>query len=189
MRTTPGRALAWFFAALVVAAAFWAAFALGRRSAADGRISSAPVVLAIKRIAQLATVEVEVADVVRYEEVRTILVFDFPKGATLRLRGRVTGGFDLQPRFSAVHAEPTQTVVRVRLPPPRLLALDPRIEWFDEKGGWINPITPADRNRWMLRRAARWAARPRTPESNRKPWSTRASFSRHRAGVRLERET
>lgn len=150
MRTTPGRALAWFFAALVVAAAFWAAFALGRRSASEGRISSAPVVLAIKRIAQLATVEVEVADIVRYEEVRTILVFDFPKGATLRLRGRVMGGFDMESHDFQVRADPVRKIVRVRLPPPRLLALDPRIEWFEEKGGWINPITPADRNRWML---------------------------------------
>jgi hypothetical protein len=150
MRTTAGRLLAWFFAALVAAAAFWAAFALGRRSASGGRVSSAPVVLAMKRIAQLATVEVDVADIVRYEEVKTIFVFDFPKGATLRLRGRVLGGFDMESAEFAVRADPIRKIVHVRLPRPRLLALDPRFEWFEEKGGWINPITPADRNRWML---------------------------------------
>jgi hypothetical protein len=150
MRTTTGRVLAWFFAVLVAAAAFWAAFALGRRSAAAGRVSSAPVVLAMKRIANLATVEVQVADVVRYEEVKTIFMFDFPKGATLRLRGRVLGGFDLQSSDFSVRADSIRRIVHVRLPAPRLIALDPRFEWFEEKSGWVNPITPADRNRWML---------------------------------------
>ena len=28
--------------------------------------------------------------------------------------------------------------------------MDPRFEWFDETSGWINPITPQDRTRWML---------------------------------------
>jgi hypothetical protein len=150
MRTTTVRVLTWGFAVLVAAAAFWAAFALGRRSAAAGRVSSAPVVLAMKRIANLATVEVQVADVVRYEEVKTVFMFDFPKGATLRLRGRVLGGFDLQSSDFSVRADSIRRIVHVRLPAPRLIALDPRFEWFEEKSGWVNPITPADRNRWML---------------------------------------
>ena len=41
-------------------------------------------------------------------------------------------------------------VVRVWMPRPCVLAVDPRFEWFDEKSGWINPITPSDRTRWML---------------------------------------
>jgi hypothetical protein len=152
MRSTAARFLVWFVAVLIASAAFWGAFALGRRTAwAPGAVSSAPVVLAMKKIAQLATVEVEVADVVRYEEIKTmLLVFDFPKSATLRLRGRVTGGFDLQSSDFGVTADGPGRVVHMRLPRPRLLALDPRFEWFDEKSGWINPITPQDRNRWML---------------------------------------
>jgi len=150
MRATPGRFLAWLFVIVVAAGVLWAAFALGRRSAEAGRVSSAPVVLAMKRIATLATVEVQVADVVRYEEIKTIFVFDFPKGATLRLRGRVLGGFDLESPDFSVRANPIQRTVHVRLPAPRLLALDPRLEWFEERSGWINPITPEDRNRWML---------------------------------------
>lgn len=106
--------------------------------------------MAIRRIAQLATVEVQISDVVRYEEVKRVLIFDFPKSATLRLRGRVLGGFDLaRPEFR-VTAEPARRVVRVTLPPARIVAVDPRLEWFDEKSGWINPITPQDRTRWFL---------------------------------------
>ena len=150
MRTSAGRFIGFLLAALILAGALWGAFALGRRSGAAGRVSSAPVVLAMKRIAQLATVEIQIADVVRYEEVKTFLVFDFPKGATLRLRGRVLGGFDLEsPEFN-VQTDAVRRIVHVKLPRPRLIALDPHFEWFEEKDGWINPITPADRTRWML---------------------------------------
>jgi len=117
---------------------------------AGSRVSSAPIVTAMKKIAQLATVDVEVADVVRYEEIKTILVFDFPKSATMRLKGKVLGGFDLENPDFGVTADGPKHAVHVRLPRPRLIALDPRIEWFDENNGWVNPITPADRNRWML---------------------------------------
>ena len=113
-------------------------------------VNAAPVVMAIRKIAQFSAVEVQVSDVVRYEEAKHFLVFDFPKSATLRLRGRVLGGFDLEnPQFQ-VKPDAARKVVRVRLPRPRVLAVDPRFEWFDEHSGWINPITSADRTRWML---------------------------------------
>ena len=140
----------WLLAGIAAAAGLWGAFSLGRRAGAAGSVSSAPIVMAMRRVAQLATVEVEVADVVRYEDIKTILVFDFPKSATLRLKGRVLGGFDLQSPDFSVSTDAAGRVVHLRLPPPRLLALDPRFEWFDEKSGWINPITSDDRNRWML---------------------------------------
>jgi hypothetical protein len=114
------------------------------------RAEAAPVVTAIRRIAQLATVEVQISDVLRFEEVKSFLVFDFPKSATLRMRGRAIGGFDLSSPEFRVSAEPDRRMVRVSLPPPRILALDPRLEWFDEKSGILNPITPQDRTRWML---------------------------------------
>jgi hypothetical protein len=106
--------------------------------------------MAIRRIAQFSTVEVQISDVVRYEEAKHFLVFDFPKSATLRLRGRVLGGFDLESGRFRVQPDLAGKVVRVRMPPPRILAVDPRFEWFDETSGWLNPITPSDRTRWML---------------------------------------
>ena len=148
--TTLWRILPWGLAILFAAAA---AFFFSRAVFFPGetrRAEAAPVVLAIRRIAQFSTVEVQVSDVVRYEEAKHFLVFDFPKSATLRLRGRVLGGFDLESRLFRVVPDVAQRRIRVSLPRPRILAVDPRFEWFDEKGGWINPITPADRNRWML---------------------------------------
>ena len=38
--------------------------------------------------------------------------------------------------------------LRLLLPAPQVLAVDDRLEWFDERSGWLNPITPNDRTRW-----------------------------------------
>src|SRR5262245_2853711 len=59
------------------------------------RADSAPVVSAIRKIAQLATVEAQISDVLRFEEIKSFLIFDFPKTATIRMRGKVIAGFDL----------------------------------------------------------------------------------------------
>ena len=144
------RVLPWIVAGACAAAALY----FGARSALQPSetrsASSAPVVAAIRRIAQLSTVEIQISDVARYEEAKHFLIFDFPKSATLRLRGRVLGGFDLaRPEFR-IEPDDSQRRVRVTLPRPRILAVDPRFEWFDEDSGLFNPITSQDRNRWLL---------------------------------------
>lgn len=125
-----------------------AGFLLARSRAPQGP-GSQPIVEAVRKIARLATVEIEVSNVVRYEEVKTIFVFDIPKNATLRLRGRVLGGFDLLKGFDVVADDKTKTL-RVTLPSPQIISVDEHLEWFDEKSGWLNPITPEDRTRWQL---------------------------------------
>src|SRR5450759_3690932 len=115
-----------------VLAVFAAGFFLGRWRTRREAVSSAPVVQAVRRIARLATIEMEIADVVRYEEVKTVLVFDIPKNATLRLRGKVMGGFDLAHGFD-VEADAAQHRIIVRLPAPQILSVDDRLEWFDER--------------------------------------------------------
>lgn len=133
-------------AALAAAAALFALGFFAGRSVSRGP-GSAPVVTAVRKIARLATVQMEISDVLRVEEVRTIFVFDVPKNATLRLRGRVLGGFDLDKGFD-VAADEARRVVKVRLPAAQILSVDDRLEWFDEKSGFLNPITPDDRTRW-----------------------------------------
>src|SRR5262249_46446577 len=113
-------------------------------------VSAAPVVTAIRKIAQLATVEAQISDVLRFEEVKSFLIFDFPKTATLRMRGRVIAGFDLAAPEFRVEPDSANRGIRVTLPAPRILAIDPRLEWFDETSAIFNPITPQDRTRWML---------------------------------------
>ena len=114
------------------------------------RADAAPVVTAIRKIAQLATVEAQISDVLRFEEIKSCLIVDFPKTATIRMRGKVIAGFDLSSPKFRVQPDAEKRLLRVTLPPPRILALDPRLEWFDERSGLFNPITPQDRTRWML---------------------------------------
>jgi len=131
----------------VAVIALAAGFLLGRRVPASSASGSAPIVEAIRKVAKLATVEIEVADVVKMEEVRTIVVFDIPKNATLRLRGKVMGGFDLNAGFTVVADDAARTL-HVTLPPPGIVSVDSRVEWWDERSRWLNPITPEDRTRW-----------------------------------------
>ena len=145
------RLLLAFAAIMALGAAIAAGFWIGSRAPRPDtlRVDSAPVVRAIRNVAKMATVQVEVADVIRYEEVRTIVVFDVPKNATLRLRGTVLGGFDLEKGLK-VTANETGRTLHVRLPPPVILSVDSRVEWFDERSGWLNPITSDDRTRWTV---------------------------------------
>jgi hypothetical protein len=145
-----GRVLPWAVALLLSAACGFLLSGLLQRRAESRRVSAAPVVEAIRKIAQLATVEIQVSDVFRVEELKSFLIFDFPKSATIRMRGKVVGGFDLESPVFDVRPHAERRFVEVRLPPPRILALDPRLEWFDERSGIFNPITPQDRTRWML---------------------------------------
>jgi hypothetical protein len=124
-------------------------------------------VSAIRKIAQLATVEAQISDVLRFEEVKSFLIFDFPKTATIRMRGRVIAGFDLAAPEFRVEPDGASRRIRVTLPAPRILAIDPRLEWFDETSGIFNPITPQDRTRWMLWAAASSPAPRRTRASRR----------------------
>ncbi|MGH9441910.1 MAG: DUF4230 domain-containing protein [Thermoanaerobaculia bacterium] len=120
------------------------------RGPSSSRADSAPVVMAIRKIARLATVEVQVSDVVRYEEFKSFLFLNFPKSAVLQVRGAVVGGFDLDRDGFKITSSPSDRTVKIQLPRPTILSIDPRLQWFDEKSGIFNPITSEDRNRWMV---------------------------------------
>ncbi|MEX0881061.1 MAG: DUF4230 domain-containing protein [Thermoanaerobaculia bacterium] len=144
------RILPWFLALFFAAVSGFLVVRLATSVRETQRADAAPVVSAIRKIAHLATVEVQISDVLRFEEIKSFLIFDFPKSATIRMRGKVIAGFDLSSPEFQVQPDPGKRLLRVTLPAPRILALDPRLEWFDEQSGLFNPITPQDRTRWML---------------------------------------
>jgi hypothetical protein len=143
-------ALPWIVALVFAILCGFLAAQLTRVRRESRSVSAAPIVAAVRKIAQLATVEAEISDVLHFEEVKSFLIFDFPKNATIRMRGRVIAGFDLNAPEFGVEPDAGARRLRIRLPAPRILAIDPRLEWFDETSGIINPITPQDRTRWML---------------------------------------
>ncbi len=150
MRGISRSLLPWTLALLLAALSGFLASRLATARRETRRAEAAPVVDAIRRIAHLATVEAQISDVLRFEEIKSFLIFDFPKTATIRMRGKVIAGFDLASPEFHLQPEPEQHLLRIALPAPRILAIDPRLEWFDEKSGMLNPITPQDRTRWML---------------------------------------
>jgi hypothetical protein len=144
------RIVPWFLALFFAAASAALIVRLATTVRESRSVEAAPVVEAIKKIAHLATVEVQITDVLRFEEVKTFLIFDFPKTATIRMRGKAIAGFDLGSSDFRVRPDAERRLLTVDLPAPRILAIDPRLEWFDETSGLFNPITPQDRTRWML---------------------------------------
>ena len=146
------RAFPWILALLFAATTAILVVRLATTVRETRRAEAAPVVDALKKIAHLATVEAQISDVLRFEEVKTFLIFDFPKTATIRMRGKAIAGFDLESSDFHVRTDEANRTLVVELPPPRILAIDPRLEWFDEDAGLgiFNPITPQDRTRWML---------------------------------------
>ena len=144
------RAIPWVLALAFAAAAGYFALRLATTVRQTRRADAAPVVSAIRKIAHLATVEAQISDVLRFEEIKSFLIFDFPKTATIRMRGKAIAGFDLESSDFRVRTDDGNRRIEIDLPPPRILAIDPRLEWFDEKSGLFNPITPEDRTRWML---------------------------------------
>jgi Protein of unknown function (DUF4230) len=144
------RVLPWILALGFAAVAAILALRLATTGRETRRADAAPVVDAIKKIAHLATVEAQISDVLRFEEIKSFLIFDFPKTATIRMRGKAIAGFDLESPDFRVRTDEANRRLEIDLPPPRILAIDPRLEWFDERSGLFNPITPQDRTRWML---------------------------------------
>ena len=149
-RLSVRRLLPWILALVFAAVAVFLAVRLATTVRQTRRADAAPVVDAIRKIAHLATVEAQISDVLRFEEVKSFLIFDFPKTATIRMRGKAIAGFDLESPDFRVRTDEGNRRLEIDLPPPRILAIDPRLEWFDEDGGIFNPITPQDRTRWML---------------------------------------
>lgn len=145
VNTRAASVLPWILVVLLSAAV---GALLARRGGDTARVSAAPVVTLVNNVLKLATVEIEVSDVLRVEEVKTFVIVDLPKSAILRVKGRVSGGFDLS-RGSSVKADEAARRLRVTLPRASILSVDPVVEWFDEQSGWLNPITPGDRTRWL----------------------------------------
>ena len=160
----------------------------GSRREPPTSAASGPPSRDFQKIAQLATVDVEIADVVRYEEIKTVLVFDFPKSATLRLKGKVLGGFDLEsPDFavSGRRSAPRRARSAAAAPPDRdgsahrVVRREGRLDQPDHDGG----PQPLD----ALGPRARSAAPPGTPASSPRPSSTPGSCCPVLQGLRLDR--
>jgi hypothetical protein len=133
---------------IVVTAA--AAVVLVQRARQQARTDDLLIVEGVHKVCKLATLEVALADYARRTVPKTIdLPFTTEPEAYLFYSGVVTAGFDVCDEPTKLDVDHTARVVRLALPPPKILSLDiKRFETINESSGFLNAISPADRNRW-----------------------------------------
>jgi hypothetical protein len=146
----PPRARRYVAVAAALGAIALAALVLARRERRRAREEDLVVVEGVRKVCKLSTIEVALADYARRTVPKTIdLPFTAEPEAFLFYSGVVSAGFDVCDEPTRLEVDHSARVVRVALPPPRILSLDiKRFETINERSGFLNAISPADRNGW-----------------------------------------
>ncbi|HEX4404687.1 MAG TPA: DUF4230 domain-containing protein [Polyangia bacterium] len=153
MSTTPGpppRARRYVAVAAVAAAIALTVIVLAQRARRQAREEELVVVEGVRKVCKLSTIEVTLADYARRTVPKTIdLPFTTEPEAFLFYSGVVSAGFDVCDEPTRLEVDPSTRVVHVALPPARILSLDiKRFETINERSGFLNAISPDDRNGW-----------------------------------------
>jgi hypothetical protein len=124
---------------------------IGRRTRREIRAEEAQILQGVRKVCKLSTVELQLADYTKKTVPKTIdLPFTQEPTAYLFYSGVVSAGFDVCDGPSQIDVNHAKREVRVQLPPPRILSVDVvRFETINEETGFLNAISPADRNRWF----------------------------------------
>jgi len=119
----------------------------GRREA---RAEELQILTGVRRVCKLATVEVSLADYAKKTVPKSVdLPFTKEPEAFLFYAGIVSAGFDICDAPAGIVVNHAERQVRITLPPPRILSIDiTRFETINESSGFLNAISPEDRNRW-----------------------------------------
>jgi hypothetical protein len=119
----------------------------GRREA---RAEEVQILQGVRRVCKLATVEMSLADYAKKTVPKSVdLPFTKEPEAYLFYAGIVSAGFDICDTPAGIVVNHAERQVRITLPPPRILSVDIlRFETINETSGFLNAISPEDRNRW-----------------------------------------
>jgi hypothetical protein len=163
---TPRRVLVWSAVVVVLLAFAGVASTFGRAKSAVGRVFGPPappvvthqtVVERLQSVAKLVATEMQLRDVVIYEQSR----FGVRKRALLVVTGRVSAGIDLE-KGAEVRIDSTTRTITVSLPPAQIMSVDVlNVTTYDERAGLLNPFRPEDRDaiQRMVRAQLETAAR------------------------------
>ncbi len=123
---------------------------IAQRTRREIRSEELEILQGVRKVCKLSTVELTLADYAKKTVPKTIdLPFTEEPTAYLFYSGVVSAGFDVCDGASEIAVNHAKREVRVTLPPPRLLSIDiRRFETINEESGFLNAISPADRNRW-----------------------------------------
>jgi hypothetical protein len=127
-----------------------AAVMMAARTRREARAEDLVIVDGIREVCKVATIEISLADYARRTVPKTIdLPFTHEPEAFLFYSGVVAAGFDVCDDVARIDVDHAARAIRVTLPPPRILSLDiKRFETINESSGFLNAISPADRNGW-----------------------------------------
>jgi hypothetical protein len=163
---TPRRVLVWSAVVVVLLVFAGVASTFGRAKSAVGRVFGPPapptvthqtVVERLQSVAKLVATEMQLRDVVIYEQSR----FGARKRALLVVTGRVSAGIDLE-KGAEVRIDSTTRTITVSLPPAQVMSVDVlNVTTYDERAGLLNPFRPEDRDaiQRMVRTQLETAAR------------------------------
>jgi hypothetical protein len=163
---TPRRVLVWSAVVVVLLVFAGVASTFGRAKSAVGRVFGPPappvvthqtVVERLQSVAKLVATEMQLRDVVIYEQSR----FGARKRALLVVTGRVSAGIDLE-KGAEVRIDSTTRTITVSLPPAQIMSVDVlNVTTYDERAGLLNPFRPEDRDaiQRMVRAQLETAAR------------------------------
>jgi hypothetical protein len=134
----------------LVIAIFGAGALVAYRTRREAHAEELQILQGVRRVCKLATVEMSLADYAKKSVPKAVdLPFTKEPEAFLFYAGIVSAGFDICDAPSGIEVSHTERKVRITLPPPRILSIDiQRFETINEQSGFLNAISPEDRNRW-----------------------------------------
>jgi hypothetical protein len=146
----PSRVRRFVAVAAALGAIALAVLVLAQRARRRAREEELVIVEGVRKVCKLSTIEVALADYARRTVPKTIdLPFTAEPEAFLFYSGVVSAGFDVCDEPTRLEVDQATRVVRVALPPARILSLDiKRFETINERSGFLNAISPDDRNGW-----------------------------------------
>src|SRR5262245_22663141 len=120
------------------------------RARREAHAEEVQILQGVRRVCKLATVEMSLADYAKKTVPKAVdLPFTKEPEAFLFYAGIVSAGFDICDAPSGIVVNHAERQVRITLPPPRILSIDiQRFETINETSGFLNVISPEDRNRW-----------------------------------------
>ena len=140
----------WIGTTTLIAAILITGGMVAQRTRREIRSEELEILQGVRKVCKLSTVELSLADYARKTVPKTIdLPFTKEPTAYLFYSGIVQAGFDVCDEPTEINVNHAKREVRVSLPPARILSVDVlRFETINEDTGFLNEISPADRNRW-----------------------------------------
>jgi hypothetical protein len=134
----------------LVAAIFATGLMIAQRTHREIRSEEVQILQGVRKVCKLATTEIALADYAKKTVPKTVdLPFTKEPTAYLFYSGIVSAGFDVCDQSSEIAVNHAKREVRVTLPAARILSVDIlRFETINEDSGFLNEISPADRNGW-----------------------------------------